>query len=313
MAGWQFDIAFDPAALQAIDVNEGDFMKTDGGTTFFQGGRIENAIGKITGLSAVRLSDRGVSGSGSLIEVRFKAKSIGETELALHKFQLGSITGASIPASPHEIRITVEEQLLTRDVNRDGQVSILDLILVAQQFGKNVPANSPVDINRDGVVNILDLIGVAQGFAESPSAPAVATENITPALIEAWIAQARLEDDGSVAFRQGISNLVNLLSELIPEDTVLYPNYPNPFNPETWIPYQLAIPAFVTLTIYDMNGQTVRRLALGHQAAGMYQSRIRAVYWDGRNQLGESVASGLYFYTLTAGEFTATHKMLIMK
>ena len=96
-------------------------------------------------------------------------------------------------------------------------------------------------------------------------------------------------------------------------------NYPNPFNPETWIPYQLAESAEVTLTIYDINGQLVRQLAVGHQAAGMYQSRSRAVYWDGRNQFGESVASGLYFYTLTvrsetrAGEFTATRRMLILK
>ena len=90
-------------------------------------------------------------------------------------------------------------------------------------------------------------------------------------------------------------------------------NYPNPFNPETWIPYQLAQSAEVTLTIYDMNGQLVRRLAVGHQAAGMYRSRSRAAYWDGRNQLGESVASGLYFYTLTADKFTATRRMLILK
>jgi flagellar hook assembly protein FlgD len=93
----------------------------------------------------------------------------------------------------------------------------------------------------------------------------------------------------------------------------LQPNYPNPFNPETWIPYQLATPAEVTLTIYDMNGEVVRRLDVGHQAAGLYQSRSRAVYWDGRNQRGESVASGLYFYTLRANDFTATRKMLIRK
>ena len=122
-----------------------------------------------------------------------------------------------------------------------------------------------------------------------------------------------MEDDGSLAFKQGIENLENLLASLIPEETALLHNYPNPFNPETWIPYQLAESAEVTLTIYDMNGQVVRRLALGHQAAGMYRSRSRAVYWDGRNQLGESVASGLYFYTLTAGEFSATRRMLILK
>ena len=101
--------------------------------------------------------------------------------------------------------------------------------------------------------------------------------------------------------------------ETLPSETLLHPNYPNPFNPETWIPYQLAKPADVTLHIYAVNGTLVRTLTLGHQAAGMYQSRSRAAYWDGRNALGEPVASGLYFYSLTAGDFTATRKMLIRK
>ena len=313
LAGWQFDIAFDPAILEAVDVSEGGFLKTDGGTTFFQSGSIDNASGKITGLNAARLSGGGVSGTGLLLQVRFKAKAAGETELALDKFQFGSTTGDNIPAGPHEIRINVEEGLPTGDVNRDGIVSILDLILVAQQLGRRVPAGSPVDINGDGVVSILDLIRVAQGIAGSPAAPAAGAKSVDAAMIEAWIAQARLEDDGSVAFKQGIENLQNLLASLIPEETALLRNYPNPFNPETWIPYQLAESAEVTLTIYDMNGQLVQRLEVGHQAAGMYQSRSRAVYWDGRNQLGESVASGLYFYTLTTGDFTATRRMLILK
>ena len=96
-------------------------------------------------------------------------------------------------------------------------------------------------------------------------------------------------------------------------ETALLANYPNPCNPETWIPYQLAKAAEVSLTIYAVNGQVVRRLALGHQPAGMYQSRSRAAYWDGRNALGEKVASGVYFYTFTAGDFTATQKLLIRK
>ncbi|MDE0016929.1 MAG: cohesin domain-containing protein [Candidatus Poribacteria bacterium] len=98
-----------------------------------------------------------------------------------------------------------------------------------------------------------------------------------------------------------------------PEETVMLPNYPNPFNPETWIPYQLAQPAEVTLTIFGSNGQLVRTLALGHRSAGVYASKSSAAYWDGRNNIGERVASGLYFYTLRAGEFTATGKMLILK
>ena len=99
----------------------------------------------------------------------------------------------------------------------------------------------------------------------------------------------------------------------IPEETSLLANYPNPFNPETWIPYQLSKAADVTLTIYDIQGRVVRDLDLGHQHAGMYHNRSRAAYWDGKNALGESVASGVYFYTLTAGDFTATRKMLIKK
>ena len=100
---------------------------------------------------------------------------------------------------------------------------------------------------------------------------------------------------------------------LLPAETALFSNYPNPFNPETWIPYQLATATDVTLTIYDVRGVVVRRLALGHRPPGFYYSRGRAVHWDGRNQLGEKVASGLYFYTFTAGDFTATKKLLIRK
>ncbi len=355
LAGWQFDIEFAPAALEAINVTEGDFLKADSGTTFFQGGSIDNAAGKITGLSAVRLSSSGVSGTGTLLQVRFKAKSGGETELMLQNFQFASVTGDSIPAGPHKIRIAVEGQLATGDVNRDGVVSVVDLVLVAQQLGKRVPANSPVDANGDGVVSILDLILVSQGIGKTTASAApplippqvsssrsvgvsssrsigaggermldaarregivdpVGRESmVDAALIEEWIVQARVADDGSLAFKEGIENLQKLLASMIPEETALLANYPNPFNPETWIPYQLAESAEVTLTIYDMNGGVVRRLAVGHRAAGMYQNRSRAAYWDGRNQLGESVASGLYFYTLTAGEFTATRRMLILK
>ena len=313
LAGWQFDIAFDPTVLEALDVSEGDFLKSDGGTTFFQGGRIDNAAGKITGLIAGRISEGGVSGTGSVLQVRFKAKSEGETELALQNFLFGSASKESIPAGPLEIHVTVEEQLLTGDVNRDGVVNILDLISVAQQLGKRLRPNSPEDINGDGTVNIFDLTLVAQGIGGA-AAPGAATGRVDAATIQAWIAQARLANDGSIAFRQGIANLEQMLASLIiPQETALLVNYPNPFNPETWIPYELASPAEVTLTIYDLNGGEVRRLEMGHQAAGMYQNRNRALYWDGRNGRGESVASGLYFYTLKAGEFTATRKMLIRK
>ena len=96
-------------------------------------------------------------------------------------------------------------------------------------------------------------------------------------------------------------------------ETALLPNYPNPFNPETWIPYHLARDADVQLTIYDIKGEVVRRFSLGHQLAGYYTDRIKAAYWDGRNDTGESVASGVYFYHLSAGDYSATRRMVILK
>ena len=123
----------------------------------------------------------------------------------------------------------------------------------------------------------------------------------------------QVEDDGSAIFDLGIANLEALLASKIPTETKLLLNYPNPFNPETWIPYQLAKATDVTVMIHAMSGSLIRTLELGHQAAGIYQSKSQAAYWDGRNELGEQVASGLYFYTLTAGDFSATAKMLIRK
>ena len=112
---------------------------------------------------------------------------------------------------------------------------------------------------------------------------------------------------------QHLGEFVNVEAWQKPERTTLLSNYPNPFNPETWIPYQLAEPRDVTVTIYNIYGHVVRDLDLGHQRAGVYQSKSRAAYWDVKNAHGEPVASGVYFYALSAGDFTATRKMLIRK
>ncbi len=107
--------------------------------------------------------------------------------------------------------------------------------------------------------------------------------------------------------------LADLIAYEIPSETELLRNYPNPFNPETWIPYRLASDAEVVLTIYDSTGLVVRTLDMGHQMAAVYESRAKAIYWDGRNRFGEQVASGIYFYSLSAGDFSATRKMMILK
>ena len=138
-------------------------------------------------------------------------------------------------------------------------------------------------------------------------------EGLDTAMTQAWIEQAHLENDGSIAFQEGIAYLESLFALLVPEETVLLANYPNPFNPETWIPYHLANPSDVTITIYDTRGTVVRQLDLGHQREGYYTSRSRAAYWDGRNAIGERVASGIYFYQLQADQLSLLRKMVIVK
>ena len=203
------------------------------------------------------------------------------------------------------------------DVNEDGQVNILDLVVVGQNIGETVAAVPRADVNGDNNIDILDLVLVAGHLGESTHATApisiVKLGKLDPALVENWLALARIENDGSLVFQQGIANLERLLASLIPQKTALLANYPNPFNPETWIPYQLANPSDVKISIYAADGKLVWTLDLGHQPVGIYQSRNRAAHWNGKNAVGEPVASGVYFYTLTAGDFSATRKMLIRK
>ncbi|RKU16871.1 hypothetical protein C6500_16740 [Candidatus Poribacteria bacterium] len=200
------------------------------------------------------------------------------------------------------------------DINQDGTVNIQDLVLVANKIGHPGPPNAGVnaDINVDGNVNVLDLVQIANNFGEG--APAAPTANTpTAEQLQNWLNQARQADDGSKTFRRGIDVLETLLRGLRPETTMLLPNYPNPFNPETWIPYQLANASDVQITIYDTRGMLVRMLALGYQSAGYYTGRSRAAYWDGRNGLGERVASGVFFYKLQTDETSLMRKMVILK
>ncbi|MBI1927172.1 T9SS type A sorting domain-containing protein [Candidatus Poribacteria bacterium] len=101
--------------------------------------------------------------------------------------------------------------------------------------------------------------------------------------------------------------------DLLPTKTLLLANYPNPFNPETWVPYQLAKDTNVSIRIYDSAGRSVRTLNLGYKAAGYYLDKSRAAYWDGRNDVGERMASGVYFYQLVTKDASATRKLVIMK
>ena len=213
-------------------------------------------------------------------------------------------------------------RLLTVDVTGNGKVNLWDIVEVGKNYGKTVAAgaNRKADVNNDGKVDIDDLIAVAKAVDAVAGAPALTQEEIEPGSLQAsdvhrWIRDAKAAN----ADPAGIAALERLLAALTrvaappPKETVLLANYPNPFNPETWIPYQLSEAAEVTVTIHSSDGKLIHTLELGQLPAGLYRTKGRAAYWDGRNALNEPVASGVYFYTLTAGDFKATRKMLIRK
>ena len=365
LAGWQMDLAYNPAVLEAVAVREGDFLASGGVNAAFQSGTM--SAGKITGIWQARVGRTvdatganvlidpvdGVTGSGELLSIEFQVKQFAEDALGLSNVQLSNTAhisdggSAGIPAlifsedsqKPHKRisyhiisnPVVVTHRYPREDVNRDGMVDVLDLVTVAGQLGE-AATNPRADVNNDGFVNVMDVILIARhpnwGKSVNPikvrdandqvgAAPLSASvgqaADLAPATIQAWIDLAQVEDDGSAIFDLGIAKLERLLQATVPEETKLLLNYPNPFNPETWIPYQLAKATDVTVSIYSVNGTLVRTLALGHQAAGVYQTKSRAAYWDGRNELGERIASGVYFYTLIAGDFSATGKMLVRK
>ena len=179
---------------------------------------------------------------------------------------------------PVDIDIVVS-QYPSWDVNQDGNVDAVDSALVTAALGQNgeAIANPRTDVNGDGTVDNADLLLVTENFDNNDA---------------------------------GAPILANILT---PEKTRLLANYPNPFNPETWIPYHLAHPSNVVLTIYDTRGAVIRRLELGHQGAGYYIKKHRAAYWDGRNSVGEPVANGVYFYQLQTDNTAMLQKMVILK
>ena len=224
-----------------------------------------------------------------------------------------SASGIAVPATFRAVSDT-EAPPIIADVNHDGFVNILDLILIASSLGQSGKSN--VDVNRDGVVNVLDLVlaaGMFDGAAAAPAAQPKVPETLTALGVQDWLTNARALEVSDPIVKRGLLVLERLLADLIPKETELLANYPNPFNPETWIPYRLAEDAFVTLTIYDTAGRVVRTLDVGHRIAAAYESQSKAIYWDGKNGLGEQVASGVYFYTLKARDFSATRRMLILK
>ena len=223
------------------------------------------------------------------------------------------------------------------DVNQDGDVDEADVFLITATLtddpgpdvngdgNVNTDDETAADANKDGNVDTDDLLLVFEKFdrpvklgapllsAETAGLDWRLLEGIDPDRLRVQLEILRAESDGSLKYQQAIAFLQAVLAALQPNQTLLLANYPNPFNPETWIPYQLAKGSNVWITIYDVQGAVVRRLELGYRAEGYYRVRGRAAYWDGRNAVGERVASGIYFYQFETDDLSLLRKMLILK
>ena len=215
------------------------------------------------------------------------------------------------------------EPVVSSDINRDGAVNILDLAEAASQFGQ-VGTHLSGDVNGDGRVDVSDLGHIGSRLDENAAAPSLYLNHSDPTVsyypssvrrqFQALTALESLENPsrGAHIARDLLKVWLSRMEPSITE-TKLLPNYPNPFNPETWIPYQLSEDAHVRIRIYDVAGHLVRTLDLGTKLAGSYLSQSQAAYWDGRNDGGETVSSGIYWYTLDSGSFRTTRKMVIVK
>ncbi len=306
VAGYQATVQFDDTALRYVSGANSDFLPAG---AFFVDPKVEGNLVKLNAASFAGESN----GDGTLATLTFEVIAVKASTLTLSDVLLTNSAAETFVPRIENAAIT-ESTGLKGDVNGDGIVNIADLVLVAGALGET--GQHAADVNGDSVVNIADLVLVAGALGNSAAAPSLhpyILEMLTATEVKQWLSQAQRLGITDATSQRGILFLQQLLVSLTPKKTALLANYPNPFNPETWIPYHLAKDAEVTLHIYAVNGTLVRTLALGHQAAGMYQNRSRAAYWDGKNAFGEKVASGVYFYTFTAGDFSATRKMLIRK
>ena len=321
VAGYQVNVWFDHTVLRYVESANRNYLPAN---AFFTEPILDDYIWirntSVEDTSSLTIAGNTLAeprnGDGTLATITFEILDYKPSTVTLAEVYLADPTGKQWEVTIKNGELLEPPELNKKnfvDLNLDGVVDIHDLAIIKDRFGQT--GQNIADINGDLLVDIVDLVLVAAAF-EGAAAPAFHQETLemlTAAEVQQWISQAQYLDPTDLKVQRGILFLEQLLTVLTPKETALLVNFPNPFNPETWIPFQLAKPADVSITIYAVDGQMIRRIALGHQPAGRYHNRSRAAYWDGKNAYGEPMASGLYFYTFTAGNFTATRKMLIRK
>ena len=301
ISGYQILLDYDREKLEYIETQYVDFLQDQ---LIIQ----SKVSGNTVRLGALSSSNSEIDASGKLLTVKFKAKVAEDSVIELRNVILSDSKGSKFYAWINDVEILPPPEcdfLNIKDVNRDCEINVQDLVLVATRLGSGSPKE--YDVNNDGIIDIIDLVLVAGSLGNISGAPSIRENH----QIEQWIEEAKQINSDDPIFQKGILALEQLLRK--PIETKLLANYPNPFNPETWIPYQLSEPSDITLSIHSIDGNVIRTLSLGYKRQGLYHDRNKAIYWDGKNEVGETVSSGIYFYTLITKNSTQTKKMLILK
>ena len=278
------------------------------------------ALGNLTNLTELWATDNNISNITALASLTKLRKLRLRDNLILDTSPIYPLTRNVLTS----VDISVSEYP-PWDVNEDGSVDATDSALVTAALGQsgNAIVDPRTDVDGDGTVDNADLTLVTKNLDANGGAPSSVDlsrlldretlENLDRGVLEIYLNALRAESDGSLKYQRAIALLERVLAAMRPTETLLLANYPNPFNPETWIPYHLSELSDVRIIIYDTHGRVVRRLDLGHQPEGYYTGLSRAAHWDGLNDTGERVASGVYFYQLQTDNTSHLRKMVILK
>jgi len=309
---------------------------------------VDERIGQVMISITRKAGAGGITGFGKLASVQMIASSsISEDtniEFTITDVQAQDPNGNRIYCLiPENTNVTIRRSgiiVWPGDTDNNGVVDERDVLPIGMYWAKTGPARSPAsatwaaqaastwtpsmatyaDANGDGIVDERDVLPIGMNWHKthevSRGAPRIDIAYVDHVrYLNGYIALLTALEKApySDAMFKMKALLKQVISQDIPKENRLLPNYPNPFNPDTWIPYQLSKESNVCITIYDSAGRIVKKLDIGRKLAGIYRTQDQAAYWDGRNEVGEAVASGIYFYIIQAGDYTATKKMIVAR
>jgi hypothetical protein len=309
LRGFQTDVVIEPGNLWPTVASEGDTLRADGTETrwddpIFASERAGVALLKAL---AARKADGGTSESGVLLTVELEAREIGTSTIRLRNLRLWDADQVPIDVEHAAVSVTVHARA---DVTRDGLVDLRDLVFVAAFFGLSASAGGAgeADVDGNGTIDIVDLLLVVREFGTDGAASVAGSPTYnglgTLRRVRDTLRREGPEDTDPTEWR----GLLALLDAAVvsgsasPTEPLLTTAhvYPNPSNPEVWIPFALSERAEVTVVVFDTRGARVKTIALGGRAAGIYQGRADAAHWDGRNDAGDAVSGGLYIARVVA-------------